>query len=55
MKPYEMGRLSTSAATESARVSKLLFLTKLADYSVATFDTSEEEIQRDLASSQCRL
>ena len=49
VKLYEMGRLSTGAAAELADVPKPLFLTKLADYGVDTFDLSKEELQRDLA------
>ena len=49
VKLYEMGRLSTGAAAELADVTKPLFLTKLADYGVDTFDLSKEELQRDLA------
>ena len=43
-----MGRLSTGAAAALAGVPKPLFLTKLADYGVDTFDMTEEELQRDL-------
>ena len=49
VKLYEMGRLSTGAAAELADVPKPLFLTKLADYDVDTFDLPKEELQRDLA------
>ena len=48
VKLYELGRLSTGAAAEFARVPKPLFLTKLAEYSVDTFKLSEEELQNDL-------
>jgi predicted HTH domain antitoxin len=50
-----MGRLSTGGAAELANVPKLLFLTKLADYGVDTFDLSEEELRRDLASARRHL
>ena len=55
VKLYEMGRLSTGAAAEFAKVPKPLFLTKLADYGVDTFDLSEEELQSDLASARRHL
>ena len=51
VKLYEMGRLSTGAAAELAGVPKPLFLMKLANYGVDTFDLSEEELDRDLASA----
>ena len=49
VKLYEMGRLSTGAAAALADLPKPLFLTKLADYGVDTFDLSAEELQRDLS------
>ena len=52
VKLYEMGRLSTGAAAELANVPKPLFLTKLADYGVDTFNLSKEELQRDSASAR---
>ena len=55
VKLYEMGRLSTGAAAELANLPKPLFLTKLADYGVETFDLTAEEIQRDLASARRHL
>ena len=55
VKLYEMGRLSTGAAAELADVPKPLFLTKLADYGVDTFDMPEEELRRDLASARRHL
>ena len=55
VKLCELGRLSTGAAAELAGLPKPLFLTKLADYGVDTFDLSPEELQRDLASAQRHL
>ena len=52
VKLYGMGRLSTGAAAELADVPKPLFLMKLADYGVDTFDMSEEELQCDLANAR---
>jgi predicted HTH domain antitoxin len=47
-KLFEMGKLSSGAAAELAGVPRALFLTKLGDYGVATFRTTEEELRRDL-------
>ena len=52
VKLYEMGRLSTGAAAGFANVPKPLFLNKLSDYGVNTFDLSGEELQRDLAGAR---
>ena len=43
VKLYEMGRLSTGAAAQLAGVPKPLFLTKLADYGVDTFDLTKDK------------
>jgi len=48
-KLYELGRLSSGAAAKLAGIPRTLFLTKLADYGVATFAVSEDELQRELA------
>ncbi|MCE2485904.1 MAG: UPF0175 family protein [Desulfurellaceae bacterium] len=53
VKLYEMGRLSTGAAAQLAGVPKPLFLMKLADYSVDTFDLSDEELRRGMTNA-CR-
>ena len=55
VKLHEMGRLSTGAAAELADVPKPLFLTRLADYGVATFDLSADELRRDLANMRRHL
>ena len=49
VKLYEVGRLSSGAAAELAGVPKPLFLTKLADYGVCTFDLKKEALQREIA------
>jgi predicted HTH domain antitoxin len=46
VKLYEMGRLSSGAAARLADVPRVVFLSKLADYGVDTFQLSEEEILR---------
>jgi predicted HTH domain antitoxin len=48
MKLYELGRLSSGAAAELAGVPKPIFLSRLADYGVATFNFTESELREDL-------
>ena len=48
IKLYEMGRLSSGAAAELAGIPKPLFLYKLADYGVDTFDLTEEELRQEM-------
>ena len=55
VKLCEMGRLSTGAAAKFAGVPKPLFLTKLADYGVDTFDLSDEELRRDMTNARRHL
>ena len=55
VKLCEMGRLSSGAAAELAGLPKPLFLTKLADYGVDTFDLPAEELRRDLAGARRHL
>jgi predicted HTH domain antitoxin len=45
VKLYEMGKLSSGAAAHLAGVSRAVFLSRLADYGVDTFQLSEEELQ----------
>jgi predicted HTH domain antitoxin len=49
IKLYELGRLSSGAAAELADIPKPVFLAKLADYGVDTFDLSEQEMQKELS------
>jgi predicted HTH domain antitoxin len=49
VKLFELGRLSSGAAARLAGIPKPLFLTKLADYGVDTFQLSEDELKQDLA------
>ena len=44
VKLFELGRLSTGAAATLAGIPKPLFLTKLADYGVDSFNVTEEEL-----------
>jgi hypothetical protein len=46
VKLYEMGKLSSAAAAHLADVPRAVFLSRLADYGVDTFQLSEEELQR---------
>ena len=55
VKLHEMGRLSTGAAAQFAGVPKPLFLTKLADYGVDTFDLLDEELRRDMTHARRHL
>jgi predicted HTH domain antitoxin len=47
IKLFELGRLSAGAAAQLAGLPKPVFMTKLADYGVATFRMTEAEIARD--------
>jgi predicted HTH domain antitoxin len=47
VKLYEIGRLSSGAAAELAGVPRVVFLSRLADYGVDTFDLTEAEFQRE--------
>ena len=47
VKLYELERLSSGAAAALAGIPRTLFLTKLADYGVATFAMTHEELQED--------
>ena len=49
VKLYELGRLSSGAAAKLAGIPRTLFLTKLADYGVATFQLSAEELDEELS------
>ena len=48
VKLYELGRLSSGAAAEVAGIPKPLFLSRLADYGVFSFDLTEDELKEDL-------
>ena len=47
-KLFELGRLSSGVAAELAGLPRVVFLSRLADYGVATFRLSEEELQKEL-------
>jgi predicted HTH domain antitoxin len=50
-KLYELGRLSSGAAASLAGVPRTVFLGRLADYGVATFRSSSEELADDAANA----
>ena len=52
VKLYEMGKLSSGAAAHLADVPRAVFLSRLADYGVDTFQLSEEELQRQTRLSE---
>ena len=47
VKLYELGRISSGAAAKLAGIPRTLFLTKLADYGVDTFNLTEQELQQE--------
>ena len=55
VKLYELGHLSTGAAAQFALVPKPVFLTRLADYGVATFNMSPKELEQDVIVAQRNL
>jgi predicted HTH domain antitoxin len=44
VKFYEMGKLSSGAAARLASIPRVVFLSKLADYDVDTFQLDEEDL-----------
>lgn len=48
MKLYELGKLSSCAAAKFAGISRPLFLLKMGDYGVSTFDFSREEMLKEV-------
>lgn len=49
VKLYELGRLSSGAAAQLAGIPKVVFLSKLADYGVDTFQLTEEKLRIESA------
>jgi predicted HTH domain antitoxin len=47
MKLFELGRISSGAAARLAGVPRVVFLSRLADYGVDTFQLTEEELGRE--------
>ena len=52
VKLYELGRLSSGAAAKLAGVPRVVFLMKLADYGVDTFQISEADLEADVAHAE---
>ncbi len=48
VKLYELRRLSSGAAARLAGIPRTVFLMRLADYGVNTFDLSEEELAQEV-------
>lgn len=47
VKLYELGRISSGAAARLADVPRVVFLSRLADYGVDTFNLTEDQLQRE--------
>ena len=47
-KLYELGRLSSGAASALAGVTRVVFLSRLGDYGVDTFRLAEEDIHQEV-------
>jgi predicted HTH domain antitoxin len=47
VKLYELRKLSSGAAAVLAGVPRVVFLSKLADYGVDTFDLSEDQLAKE--------
>jgi len=47
VKLFELGRISSGAAAGLAGVVRVVFLSRLADYGVDTFNLTEEELFRE--------
>ena len=47
VKFFELGRLSSGAAARLAGLPRTVFLSKLADYGVNTFDLTEEQLAKE--------
>jgi predicted HTH domain antitoxin len=48
VKLYELGRFSSGAAARLAGIPRVVFLAKLGDYGVDTFQLSEHELLADI-------
>ena len=47
VKFFELGRLSSGAAARLAGLPRTVFLSRLADYGVNTFDLTEEQLAKE--------
>ena len=48
VKLFELGRLSSGAAASLAGIPRVVFLSKLADYGVDTFELTEEQLCKEV-------
>jgi predicted HTH domain antitoxin len=53
VKLYELRRLSSGAAARLAGIPRTVFLMRLADYGVDTFDLTETELEQEVATTRC--
>lgn len=51
VKLYELGRLSSGAAARLAGIPRVVFMGRLAEFGVATFTQTEDELRDELASA----
>jgi predicted HTH domain antitoxin len=47
VKLFELGRLSSGAAARLAGIPRVVFLARLSDYGVDTFNLTEEQLQQE--------
>ncbi len=47
VKLFELGRLSSGASARLAGIPRVVFLARLADYGVDTFNLTEEQLQQE--------
>jgi predicted HTH domain antitoxin len=47
VKLFELGRLSSGAAARLAGIPRVVFLARLADYGVDTFNLTKEQLQQE--------
>jgi predicted HTH domain antitoxin len=55
MKLFELGRLSSGAASELAGIPKPLFLSKLSDFGISAIKHNEKELTEDLENACSHL
>ena len=51
IKLYELGKLSSNAAAQLTSIERVVFLSKLSEYGVNTFQLTEAELTEDLANA----
>lgn len=53
IKLYEMGRLSAGAASGLAGIPKPIFLSRLIEYDVNSFQQTEDELRQEMENVRC--